>query len=227
MGKCVVCGDPARKGRRGPQGIVCGEECRAALGGLRQYVLAKRMSAGGAGSCVTCGSPTAVAVSSGRPFKYCSPSCRNRASARHGSLNLKKQCPECDCEFTSRNPGQKYCCADCRLEAERSRARANKNGGTHERRCRKYKTEYRRIDPMRIFERDGWLCQICLAPVDKDVVFPDQLAATLDHITPLSRGGDHIESNLQTAHWACNSAKRNTIPSEPCPAGDHQHQRQS
>jgi 5-methylcytosine-specific restriction endonuclease McrA len=33
------------------------------------------------------------------------------------------------------------------------------------------------------------------------------MAATIDHIVPVSRGGSDDPSNLQTAHMVCNSAK--------------------
>jgi 5-methylcytosine-specific restriction endonuclease McrA len=176
--------------------------------------------------CTVCNGPTKVAFSSGRPFKYCSDLCRSRARSFIGASTPEVTCGRCGHIFTTRLPGKKYCNAECRREAQNAQRRSDSSGGTHERRCRRYKREYRRIDPMRIFERDYWLCQICLAPVDKDVAFPDQLAATLDHIVPLSRGGDHIESNLQTAHWACNSMKSSKLESELCPAGAH-HYRQS
>lgn len=32
-------------------------------------------------------------------------------------------------------------------------------------------------------------------------------APTIDHIIPVSKGGTNDESNLQTAHWSCNSIK--------------------
>lgn len=55
-----------------------------------------------------------------------------------------------------------------------------------------------------------------------------RVSATLDRIVPLSRGGDHIESNVRTAHWCCNRAKHGKLDEEMrCPAGDHQNQPQT
>jgi hypothetical protein len=34
------------------------------------------------------------------------------------------------------------------------------------------------------------------------------MAATLDHIIPISQGGTHTPDNVKTAHWICN-VKRN------------------
>lgn len=58
-----------------------------------------------------------------------------------------------------------------------------------------------------IFERDGWVCQLCDAPVDRLLNYPDPGSASLDHILPLSRGGHHIRSNVQLAHLFCNLSK--------------------
>lgn len=58
-----------------------------------------------------------------------------------------------------------------------------------------------------IYERDGWICQLCLEPVSPDSPPSDIWAATLDHIIPRSHGGSDEEDNLQLAHRWCNSVK--------------------
>lgn len=58
-----------------------------------------------------------------------------------------------------------------------------------------------------VFERDGWVCGLCGGPVSPDVVYPDPLSASLDHVVPLSRGGAHSLDNSQLAHLACNVRK--------------------
>jgi hypothetical protein len=58
-----------------------------------------------------------------------------------------------------------------------------------------------------IFERDGWRCQICKRKVRRDVDVSHRLAPTLDHIIPLADGGTHEPSNVQCAHFRCNSVK--------------------
>jgi 5-methylcytosine-specific restriction endonuclease McrA len=69
-----------------------------------------------------------------------------------------------------------------------------------------------RFTAYEIFERDAWTCGICHGPVDKAVRFPDERSATLDHVVPLSRGGQHTRANVQAAHWGCNHAKGSTLP---------------
>ena len=67
-----------------------------------------------------------------------------------------------------------------------------------------------------IFERDNWQCQIpgCLypgIPASLDGQRTDPLYANVDHIMPLAKGGLHERSNLATAHFRCNLAKKDRI----------------
>jgi len=60
-----------------------------------------------------------------------------------------------------------------------------------------------------LYDRDGWVCQLCLEPVDPDLPSSDQWAATLDHIVPQSHAvfPDHSDGNLRLAHRWCNSVR--------------------
>lgn len=64
-----------------------------------------------------------------------------------------------------------------------------------------------RVDRDAVFERDGWVCQLCHTPVDRDLVYPDPMSKSLDHKIPLAVGGGHVENNVQLAHLRCNLAK--------------------
>jgi 5-methylcytosine-specific restriction endonuclease McrA len=59
----------------------------------------------------------------------------------------------------------------------------------------------------KVFERDGWRCQICGGRVLKSAKVPHPKAPTVDHIVPLAMDGDHSMANAQTAHFICNSEK--------------------
>ena len=59
-----------------------------------------------------------------------------------------------------------------------------------------------------VFERDGWICQLCADPVDP-YERRRRWRASLDHIVPLSKGGSHTYDNVQLAHAGCNSRKGN------------------
>lgn len=51
-------------------------------------------------------------------------------------------------------------------------------------------------------------CGICGRPVDKSVRYPDPWSAAVDHVVPVSRGGDPWDRrNLQLAHRVCNQVK--------------------
>jgi alpha-galactosidase/6-phospho-beta-glucosidase family protein len=59
-----------------------------------------------------------------------------------------------------------------------------------------------------IFERDGWVCQLCRKPVDRTLVHPEPLSPSLDHRLPIAKGGGHTRANVQLAHLRCNLSKR-------------------
>lgn len=69
-----------------------------------------------------------------------------------------------------------------------------------------------KIQRIEIFERDGWVCQMCFQPVDPSLKFPHPMSATWDHIIPLSKGGPHTRENLRLAHWRENFIKGNKMP---------------
>jgi 5-methylcytosine-specific restriction endonuclease McrA len=64
-------------------------------------------------------------------------------------------------------------------------------------------TELERILPTVVFERDKGICQICKMEITGKY--------ELDHIIPVSKGGQHLYSNIQLAHVSCNRKKHNHI----------------
>ena len=61
------------------------------------------------------------------------------------------------------------------------------------------------------YERDNWICQLCNRPINPNLKHPHLRSVSLDHILPLSKGGMHTRSNVQSAHWICNVRKSNNI----------------
>jgi len=57
----------------------------------------------------------------------------------------------------------------------------------------------------KIKERDGYACKLCRVSIEKE----PHLLLEIDHITPLSKGGLSVETNLQTLCWKCNRTKAN------------------
>jgi 5-methylcytosine-specific restriction endonuclease McrA len=65
-----------------------------------------------------------------------------------------------------------------------------------------------RFNVLEIYERDGWRCGICGKKASRKP-WPHPLSATLDHVIPLSEGGEHTRANSRCAHLSCNSSRRN------------------
>jgi 5-methylcytosine-specific restriction endonuclease McrA len=64
-----------------------------------------------------------------------------------------------------------------------------------------------RFEIVDVFERDGWMCQLCGEPIDPTLRSPHRLSATIDHVLPIRRGGAHTLANVQAAHYGCNASK--------------------
>lgn len=60
------------------------------------------------------------------------------------------------------------------------------------------------VNSLDIFERDGWICQLCKKKVNKKLKHPHPMSASLDHIVPISDNGPHLKTNCQLAHLRCN-----------------------
>lgn len=61
-----------------------------------------------------------------------------------------------------------------------------------------------------VFERDKWACFYCGEKVTSE-------NATLDHLTPQSKGGKHTKDNLKTSCLVCNSIKSGKTYEEAAP----------
>lgn len=77
----------------------------------------------------------------------------------------------------------------------------------HRRRARVLNAYVAPVDIDEIWERDGGVCGICHAPIDRTLSWPNRQCLTLDHVVALADGGTHEPSNAQLAHAACNSRK--------------------
>jgi 5-methylcytosine-specific restriction endonuclease McrA len=66
------------------------------------------------------------------------------------------------------------------------------------------------FSPLEVFERDGYICQICKRKTRKSFKHTHLLSPQLDHIIPLSKGGEHSRLNTQCLCRECNMAKHNS-----------------
>lgn len=92
--------------------------------------------------------------------------------------------------------------------------RCARSQGKARRRALKRATYIEPVSPRKVYERDGWRCHLCRKPVDKTASVPNWQAATIDHVVPLSRGGEHSYANIRTAHFICNARKGDRSASE-------------
>ncbi|MFD4547285.1 HNH endonuclease [Streptomyces sp. NPDC058466] len=124
------------------------------------------------------------------------------AGKRGAGLWSAGRCARCGDQFTrhSTTAPTAFCSRRCRVRSGASLRRALRAGA-----------EGHTVSRWRIHERDNWTCHICGDPVDRDATVPDLGAPVLDHVTPVARGGSHTEGNLRTAHFYCNSVKRDLI----------------
>lgn len=63
----------------------------------------------------------------------------------------------------------------------------------------------------RIIAKDQPPCHLCGEPIDWDAHHHHPLSFTIDHITPLSRGGTDTLDNIAACHRQCNRAKSDRI----------------
>jgi hypothetical protein len=146
--------------------------------------------------------------------KTCSPVC----SQRMRSIRDRRRftCTNCDKQFyrKSGNSAGLFCSRICFFSwKKKSNGKPVRyplpitNGSTHRRRAKRFGVAHESVKASSIFERDQWVCKLCGCEVDRYAIAPQPNAPTIDHIIPISRGGPHVPSNLQCAHWRCNLRK--------------------
>ena len=161
-------------------------------------------------SCKTCGSKWLP--SKGTRNKRC-PTCFPIPVGPHSQLKRKGQptmwragpCRRCGTDFVgfsfNHDKPPQFCSDSC---ASRT--------GKDTRRARLANVETKPYSRHEIFERDGWVCQLCKLPVHQDANYQDDWAPSIDHVVPISLGGPDSPENVQCAHRLCNSRKSNRVP---------------
>jgi 5-methylcytosine-specific restriction endonuclease McrA len=168
----------------------------------RQSAVLKSATALRPFSCHACGQSVA---GKRKDAKYCSPKCAYAASA--------KQCtkPGCSNTFRARGlcsshynaeyfPGsqKKWPASTTTRRTKDQRRRALKRGAVAE-----------PVNRDAVGDRDQWKCGVCKRKVDNALPYPDPMSPSLDHIVPLSEGGEHTYANCRISHLWCNVARSN------------------
>lgn len=222
VGKCGHCGGHAVRpaGNRGPAPSYCNLKCKSsaanerakAEGRTKEWSRRRAQRKGPAEKhSLTCVQCELVFKSRTRSARFCSKKCQRREEYERRIAS--GQFPE---------PDRRWINGRCRRCSEWFTVRASSANATRSRHCSErcrlgHKSELRRallrdayvadINRIAIFERDGWVCQLCFRPTERAAQVPHLLAPTIDHIIPLAVGGPHEPANAQCAHYSCNSAK--------------------
>lgn len=210
---CPTCGEPFN-----PAGSQkwCTAKCRPAK---------TRIPSVYTGTCGWCGS--AWTATGGRALhrRFCSRSCAGIAR----SLQIKDrsavpwvECDQCGQWFTSRI-GAKRCSTVCRKLHTRKAALADyykrkaeqgdgrtprSNRAAVDRRSKRLAAVW--VEDVTIdylIKRDGSRCHLCKLMIVDQYRWPDIRTPSIDHLVPLSLGGEHSKANTALAHLGCNLSK--------------------
>lgn len=158
----------------------------------------------------------------GRPHSYAAASFKSRLKALHRRLEkslagvireqskpapIPRKC--CECGSTGVRKRFRMCqsCSQRRAAEVRKRVRRT---GKATRRARKRAVAYETVRPHEVFARDAYRCGLCGKRCSSTATVPHPRAPTLDHIIPLSKGGEHTMRNVQCACFKCNVTKSDT-----------------
>jgi 5-methylcytosine-specific restriction endonuclease McrA len=142
--------------------------------------------------------------------KYCSSACgtefhlerRKQENKKKVEALPKRICGECGSGFQPRSlRDSKYCSAKCLRKT-------HKRIGKAVRRARERTNVVELVNVFTVFTRDKWTCQQCRVRTPRSLRGSyDPKAPELDHIIPLSRGGEHSYRNVQCLCRSCNGSK--------------------
>lgn len=144
---------------------------------------------------------------------YCSQRCQTQAQSKRSSQANKapRQCKECATQFAPAYGDKRrdYCSSAC-MDRSLNRTRG------HVERARLRRVKVEPVNPTKVFDRDGWRCHLCGRATPRKLrgtLKPN--APELDHIVPLSKGGEHSYRNTACACRECNHRKSDTVLGQP------------
>lgn len=117
----------------------------------------------------------------------CTKACMQWKTAHPGVLRiLEKECAWCFTPFIGTSARQKYCTRICRTRS------------CQERRNRRTRDCYvEQVSKPVVAKRDKWCCQLCRKKVNPTLQWPHPMSWSLDHVIPISRGGEHSYAKTQ------------------------------
>ena len=157
--------------------------------------------------CVICNEPF---VTRDRSSCTCSPRCRRQYQKSIAATDLYR-CTTCEQNFTApKQRHRKFCSQSCFNAYYKKRRNLIYNAA---RRLTEAGSPIATtvVNPIEVFKRDGWMCWLCNQPIDRSQQWPEPLSPTIDHVIPITRGGEHTMANVRCAHAICNNKKKNNI----------------
>jgi 5-methylcytosine-specific restriction endonuclease McrA len=130
----------------------------------------------------------------GRPRFFCDNYCRKRVVYRLPPP-ADIPCEVCSTMFRPRDKYARHCSPRCCNKKRSDKIQPIKRRG-------------QKVVPYEVFHRDKWICQFCGVKTLKSLRGTyEPRAPEIDHIVPLTMGGEHTYKNCHTACRACNSRK--------------------
>jgi 5-methylcytosine-specific restriction endonuclease McrA len=203
---CVVCSE--RFTSKSARAKFCSSVCR-----WRSRYLPGGCYAKSPIKCAQCGQDTPRWAGSVEGKTRCQLCIKDGRRAGHGTRKMyrdfKCRCDECR-EFMNaafREYARKYREANGKNLYDQYRAPGARKRDAARRRARLMDAFVEDVDPIRVFEADGYRCYGCDRKCIKGAPNNHPLQPTLDHVIPLSKGGTHEYTNIRTMCRQCNVRK--------------------
>lgn len=215
---CFFCEETfhRRAGKGRDAGKCCSRECGFGWQAFSKSVMAPISYTVRRERCVVCNSW----FTAFRTQLMCSDACRltnvrnrvnrNKVERARRRPSAVTHCVECGNSFIPPRLGTSMCSDECRSRRARRTATASGQRAAN-RKARKLRTRgvtVEAVNPIHVLIRDGWRCQLCGVSTPKRLRGSyEERAPEVDHILPLSQGGEHSYRNTQCACRRCNLAK--------------------
>lgn len=140
---------------------------------------------------------------------YCGE--RFKSTKRSGTLERTRCCSKSCARRLEIQDGRHLLQDGVQVGRDPEKRRRNGELSTRKRRARIAGSVSERYTRQEIAERDEFVCWLCNEPVDMSLRHPDSRSASVDHVVPLSLGGDDLKSNVRLAHLGENLARGNRV----------------
>jgi len=150
--------------------------------------------------CIVCGE---IFTTKTKLRRYCKQECRTASVYYGDGVKVEqRECKECGELFNTYNKNvlKVYCSDICSKRSGHRNVR-------HIRRMRERLAFKEVVNKKILYDRDRKRCQLCGKKLNLKRQVPHPLAVTVDHIVPLSKGGEHSYRNTQLLCFKCNSLK--------------------